>query len=283
MALIRGGLTNIFGFDNLGILRQRDSDERVQIFSLQRSLAERPRRKAPKKRCSDTRSYSDERVRIAEARRAEARYSDTMKNNENKNENQENKFVNPWRKSLPPLSQKPRFRNLKRAILILLAFFVLAIAVPRLYSEISFRWQYRDLIAQNKAFQRDYVKYSGKTPQEVYEKYVSALKRGDIEEASKYYSTPKAVSKKKTYWEKLKAEGKYEKKVNDLPKWEELKEEEYSLPDIKRLITTIVHNEEQREYNEILKKEIIWPPGEYVNYTFDFYSDSKLKLWKLYD
>jgi hypothetical protein len=208
--------------------------------------------------------------------------STRMKNGENKSENQEKKFANPWRQSLPSLPQKPKFRNLKRAILILLAFFVLAVAVPRLYSEISFRWQYRDLIAQNKAFERDYIKYSGKTPQEVYEKYVSALKRGDIEEASKYYSTPESVKKEKAYWEKLKAEGKYEKRVNNLPKWEELKEDDFGGDADKSFSYSIVYDSDQKVYDELLQRETIIKSGNYKGWiSFDF--DSSKKIWKLYD
>lgn len=206
-----------------------------------------------------------------------------MKNGENKNQNQEKKCVNPWRKSLPPLAQKPGFRNLKRAILILLAFFVLAIAVPRLYSEISFRWQYRDLIAEEKAWQRDYVKYSGKTPQEVYEKYVSALKKGDIDEASKYYSTREGIVKEKVYWEKLKTEEKLEEKVNDLPKWEELKEEKHWDKNIKTFVQEYILEEDRLVYDEYFKKEIVQPAGIYNKYEFDFFYDSSKKIWKLYD
>jgi hypothetical protein len=204
-----------------------------------------------------------------------------MENGENKSQNQKKKFVNPWRQSLPSLPQSPKFRNLKRAILILLVFFVLAVAVPRLYSEISFRWQYRDLIAQQKAYERDYIKYSGKTPQEVYEKYISALKRGDIEEASKYYSAQEDQIKEKQWLEKLKAGGKSDGYINKLPTWSDLKEEGHWNKNNKRFVHEYILERDKIEYDERHKKEFIRPAGVYNDFAIEFFYDSSLKIWKL--
>ena len=199
------------------------------------------------------------------------------------NKTEKEKFVNPWRKSLPSLPQKSRFRTLKRAILILLVFLFLVIAVPRLYSEISFRWQYRDLIAQEKAYERDYIKYSGKTPQEVYEKYVSALKRGDIDEAIKYYRDQRDAKNEKEYLEKLKAENKLEEEVNSFPKWEELKEEEFWNKDVKKFVHKYVLEQDRVEYDEWVKQEYVRPAGVYNDFVIAFFNDSSKKFWKLYD
>jgi hypothetical protein len=205
-----------------------------------------------------------------------------MKNGENKNQNQESKFANPWRQSLPPLPQKPRFRTLKRAILILLAFLFLAVGIPRLYSEISFRWQYHDLIAQEKAFQRDYVKYSGKTPQEVYEKYVETLKKGDLETASKFYSPWEDMIRQKEYLHKLKAENKLQEYIDKFPNVADLEEHRGSDEEIRRLIRRYVLEKDRWVYDNYFKKEILQPAGVYRDFEMTFYFNPQYKVWKLH-
>jgi hypothetical protein len=60
--------------------------------------------------------------------------------------------------------------------------------------------------------------YGGKTPQETYEMYLDALKKGDIELASRYYVRKYQESGRKSL-QRLKEIGSYERWVASRPEW----------------------------------------------------------------
>jgi len=68
--------------------------------------------------------------------------------------------------------------------------------------------------------------YGGATPQETYEMYVAALKRGDIESASRYFYFQKEDAQKAKLQD-LATKGELQKYIDDLPEWVEMREEEY--------------------------------------------------------
>ncbi len=75
--------------------------------------------------------------------------------------------------------------------------------------------------------------YGGKTPQETYEMYLDALKKGDIELASRYY-VRLAQSERKKFFEELQELGSFEKWVAARPRWNNFAEiYEGSLPNKK--------------------------------------------------
>jgi hypothetical protein len=123
-------------------------------------------------------------------------------------------------------------------------------------------------------------KCGGKTPQETYEMYVSTLKRGDIETASKYYWWDKQVKEQKRL-EKLKQQGKLEKYIVDLPKWEEMKEVEYWSLDGKRYSWKWILKEDKKYYDEFLEKWDILPAGEYER-EITFQLNKQANIWKIY-
>jgi hypothetical protein len=131
----------------------------------------------------------------------------------------------------------------------------------------------------------DYLKkdiYGGKTPQETYEMYVSALRKGDIESASKYYWWDKQV-KEQERLEQLKKQGELKKYIDDLPKWEEMKEEKYWDEGGKRYEYGVY----EKEYIEKLPDgqggyiEKKWAEGTYKHYIV-FYLNQYANIWKLY-
>ena len=129
----------------------------------------------------------------------------------------------------------------------------------------------------------DYFKndsYGGQTPQETYTLYLEALKRGDLDTASLYFFWERQVGQKKKL-EDLKAKGELEKYIADLPKWEELKEEEYVNKNGKRYIL-IGYNNESHKVKAPDGSEFISPPGEYIKFSIVFQLNKAANIWKIY-
>ncbi len=131
-----------------------------------------------------------------------------------------------------------RFLSRKKIVIsgiLILGLALLYFLIP--YSYYSYHsWKInKDYKEFEKSF-LDYLKsdvYGGKTPEETYNLYLSALKKGDLELASKYYWWERQV-KEKERLEKLATEGKLQDYIDSFPNWSEMKEEEYWDPNGKR-------------------------------------------------
>ncbi|MGB9743534.1 MAG: hypothetical protein ACPLW9_02375, partial [Minisyncoccales bacterium] len=156
---------------------------------------------------------------------------------------------------------------------------------PYLYYQISTSYYSWQIGRAAKQFEQDYLNflkqdtYGGKTPQETYELYVDALKKGDIDLAVRYYYWEKQEQEKERLM-KLKEQGKFEDYVNSLPKWEEMKEEEYWNPEMK-MYNWEKFSEEEKVYDPLINKEIIFPAGIYEA-SLIFWFNQHAGIWKLY-
>lgn len=120
-------------------------------------------------------------------------------------------------------------------------------------------------------------KYGGKTPEETFDMFLDALKKGDIELASKYF-----ILKKQDDWETLFNQYKNENIFEDFVKELEKNRQEWKL---------IKNNGQEAEfqYLVIVKKETTTkfgdqilnvPPGTYKN-SITFQKNQFTKLWKI--
>ena len=122
--------------------------------------------------------------------------------------------------------------------------------------------------------------FGGKTPQETYELYVAALKRGDIDAASKHFYWKKSEEQKKKL-EDLRVDNGLEKYIADLPEWGEMKKEEYGVGSTRRFSYQAFSAKEQKIYDILLQKEIIFPAGKY-RALIDFELNTQANIWKIY-
>lgn len=119
----------------------------------------------------------------------------------------------------------------------------------------------------------------GKTPEETYNLFVSALKQGDIELASKYFVLGKQdeeLAKLKDTKEK----DELQKYTNDLPEWGEMRENGKPEGKVREFVYP-VNVSEQIEFTDKLtgKKETILP-GTYNNALL-FRLNTKTNVWKI--
>lgn len=122
--------------------------------------------------------------------------------------------------------------------------------------------------------------YGGKTPQETYEMFVGALKKGDLEEAGKYFYWEYQIIKQEKF-EKMRDENKLEEYITSLPKWGEMTEEEYWDKDGKRYSYELFSEEEETIYDQLSKEEVTFPAGKYkVRITFQL--NKQANIWKIY-
>jgi len=129
----------------------------------------------------------------------------------------------------------------------------------------------------------DYFKndsYGGQTPQETYALYQEALKRGDLDTASLYFFWERQVEQKQKL-EDLQAKGELEKYIADLPKWGDLKEEEYWDKDGKKYSYKFVQKEDERYFDELLNKWDTFPAGEYKGEIILQFNKAA-NIWKIY-
>jgi len=125
--------------------------------------------------------------------------------------------------------------------------------------------------------------YGGKTPQETYDLYITALKNNDLDLASKYFYWKKQVEQKDKL-EEIKNKGELEKYISNLPKWEELKKKEildqssisYIWKGIsEKPITVNLPKGEGEFITEIIQ------PGEYEK-NIEFKFNNYAEIWKIY-
>jgi hypothetical protein len=179
----------------------------------------------------------------------------------------------------------------KKKIISVALFAIIGTAVFfTLYYQIRPYWESWQMGYKYEKFEKglvDYFKndtFGGKTPEETYNLYVSALKKGDLELASKYFYWRKQVEQKNKL-EDLKNKGELEKYIADLPGWGELKEEGYSVS------TTKKYNLLKYRNKPVTIKapngtggfiEVISPPGDYVAFSVDFELNEQASIWKIY-
>ncbi|MFH0852584.1 MAG: hypothetical protein V1845_03195 [bacterium] len=122
--------------------------------------------------------------------------------------------------------------------------------------------------------------YGGATPQETYDLYVAALKRGDLESASRYFYFQKEDGQKAKLQD-LAAKGELQKYIDDLPKWEEMKEEEYWDKDGKQYSFTFIVEKDREYFDELLGRNAILEAGTYSG-TVTFQLNKYANIWKIY-
>ena len=177
-----------------------------------------------------------------------------------------------------------------KKILKFIIIFILSLVVFYLGGEAGYQlkykieqWKFNQAAEKfNKAIEEMFRQdtYGGKTPEETYKLYREALMKGDIELASKYYWWDKQ-EKARERLEKMKDEGQFERYVNNLPEWSEMKEEEYWSLDGKRYSYKYIQKEDKEYYDEFLEKWDILPAGEYegeLTFLFNKYANT----WKLF-
>ena len=90
--------------------------------------------------------------------------------------------------------------------------------------------------------------HGGKTPEETYGLFVSALKQRDLELASKYFIVGDQ-SEKLEEFKKLKEKGEINKYIEDLPEWGEMREiNSYENGDIKEYAKEIWREKQTFEF-----------------------------------
>ncbi|MBU4142898.1 hypothetical protein KJ590_02760 [Patescibacteria group bacterium] len=122
--------------------------------------------------------------------------------------------------------------------------------------------------------------YGGQTPEETYNLYVDALKRGDTEAASQYFYWERQVPQK-TKLDALSAKGELNKYIADLPKWSEMREEEYGDKDSKQYSYEFIQEKDQEYYDEALGRNDILKAGKYRSFM-DFQFNKQASIWKIY-
>jgi len=125
--------------------------------------------------------------------------------------------------------------------------------------------------------------YGGRTPEETYHLYLTALKKGNLEEASKYHWWTKQ-EKEKERLKKLKQENKLQEHIESFPKWEELEEEEGDGEE-KRYV--LIKNNPEPETVKLPDGrggyiETTFPPGDYIAFSVAFYLNKYANIWKIY-
>lgn len=122
--------------------------------------------------------------------------------------------------------------------------------------------------------------YGGKTPQETYEMFVGALKKGDLEEAGKYFYWEYQIIKQEKF-EKMRDENKLEEYITNLPKWEEMTEEEYWDKDGKRYSWNWIRTEPEIFIDPIDGEKLVLPVGKGKS-IITFQLNKQANIWKIY-
>lgn len=154
------------------------------------------------------------------------------------------------------------------------------------YFELKEAWEVAKFNVESKGAIKaleDYFKndtYGGQTPQETYSLYMEALGRGDLDTASLYFFWERQVEQKKKL-EDLKAKGELEKYIADLPKWEELEEEEYGDLSTKQYSYEFIQEIDEEYFDELLNKKDVLRAGKYRS-LIDFQLNKSANIWKIY-
>jgi len=177
----------------------------------------------------------------------------------------------------------------KKSIILVAVFIFLAIFGWFIWQYLYPSYQMWRIGEGNKKFEQGFMAmlkndtYGGKTPEETYNLYVEALKRSDTEAASRYFYWERQVAQK-TKLDELITKGELDKYIVDLPKWSEMREEEYDVEGTKQYswlevstTTAIIKlplgggKYQEEELNPGFYKQII-----------DFEFNKQANIWKIY-
>ncbi|MBU4205025.1 hypothetical protein KKC49_00730 [Patescibacteria group bacterium] len=129
--------------------------------------------------------------------------------------------------------------------------------------------------------------YGGKTPEETFNMFVSALKNEDVDLAVKYFILD--PDRRARYWEQfdnLKQEGKLKEYAEDWPKWEEFKiiKDDYNNWEDRAMVEHTYHRFKEERVNLPDGAggyiETVLPIGEYVDYAPVFTKNIN-DIWKI--
>ena len=178
----------------------------------------------------------------------------------------------------------------KKSIILVAVFIFLAIFGWFIWQYLYPSYQMWRIGEGNKKFEQGFTAmlkndtYGGKTPEETYNLYVEALKRSDTEAASRYFYWERQVAQK-TKLDELITKGELNKYIADLPKWSEMREEEYDVEGTKQYIL-IQYSDEERKVKLPDGKggyiEFTEPPGDYVEFSTTFWLNKQANIWKIY-
>ena len=160
---------------------------------------------------------------------------------------------------------KPMYKKFLFVFLIALGIYVFAIIAVVANSEYKKFKEKRAVQKWEEALRKPYKEdvYGGKTPEETWNMFLDALKKGDIELASKYFAVEKQKEWRNTIESTLKA-GKLNFVIKNLST--ELKRENDYLKDNKAYY-----------YYELKDDE----PGEFYNNAVVFYLNPYTRIWKI--
>lgn len=119
--------------------------------------------------------------------------------------------------------------------------------------------------------------HGGATPEETYNLFVSTLKQGNIELASKYFLVGKQDENLEKF-KKLKEKNELQKYTNDLPKWGEMREiNVFEDGRIKEFGRDVWREKKSFEFQD---KKFESPAGFYTQ-SISFRLNSKTNIWKI--
>lgn len=162
--------------------------------------------------------------------------------------------------------------------LVLVALGLIALYAPSYWRDYQLRKLTEEL---QKPYRED--TYGGKTPEETFDMFLDAIKKGDLELAVKYFVV-KERDKQKARFDKMRQEGTFEKQIQ---KWEQARKEWVKVVDDYNDWKThaTVQYKYRREkaikvFDELSKKEEILPPGEYATEVI-FDLNELTNIWKI--
>lgn len=121
--------------------------------------------------------------------------------------------------------------------------------------------------------------HGGKTPEETYNLFVSSLKQGDLELASKYFILGEQGEKLEEF-KKLKEKGEINKYIEDLPEWGEMREIENIVNDLREFQYKKFRDKDIKIIDKLTKKEEILKSGWY-NTLIIFNLNTQTNIWKI--
>lgn len=121
--------------------------------------------------------------------------------------------------------------------------------------------------------------HGGKTPEETYGLFVSALKQENTELASKYFVLGKQ-DEKFTEFKKIKESGELQKYIEDLPKWSEMREMESFNNELKEFQYKSFREKDIKIIDKLTKKEEILKTGWYITFI-SFHFNPTTHIWKI--
>lgn len=121
--------------------------------------------------------------------------------------------------------------------------------------------------------------YGGKTPEETYNMFVSALKQGDAELASKYFVLGRQGEELAKFKEK-KEKDELQKYINDLPEWGEMRESGKQEGEVREFLYPVNVSKHIEFIDKLTGKKEIILPGTYNN-SLLFHLNIVTNIWKI--